>query len=121
MLFSFYQLYNCYIDPCLFESNCTNVSGLFECICPPGREGHRCQYEIKCNDSSLCGGGETCVETVANALGYVCISTPVEERLHIQLSEGVNINQVNEALYGLVSYMHDRKLCLKFKPENLFI
>lgn len=43
------------------------------------------------------------METVANALGYVCISTPVEERLRIQLSEDVTINQVNEALYGLVS------------------
>ena len=92
-----------YVDPCLFESTCTNIPGLFECACPPGREGHRCQYEIKCNDSSLCAEGETCVETVANALGYVCISTPVEERLHIQQSEDVTINQVNEALYGLVS------------------
>ena len=44
-----------------------------------------------------------CVETVANPLGYACISTPVEERLRIQLRDGVTINQVNEALYGLVS------------------
>lgn len=90
-------------DPCLFESNCTNIQGLFTCMCPPGREGHRCQYEIKCNDSSLCTGQETCLETVANPSGYVCISTSLNETLRIQLKENVTINQVNEALYGLVS------------------
>ena len=95
-----------YIDPCLFESSCENILGLFCCICPSGREGHRCQYEIKCNDSSLClGGDETCVETVANPMGYDCISTPVNQRLHIQLSDHVTVNQINEALYELVRKM----------------
>lgn len=46
------------------------------------------------------------METVANVLGYVCISTPVEDRLQIQMSEDVTINQVNEALYGLVSNLN---------------
>ena len=95
--------YNFYIDPRLFENICSNIPGLFECVCPPGREGHRCQYEMKCSNGSLCTGGDMCVETVANSLGYVCISTPVEDRFHIQLRGGVTINQVNEALYGLVS------------------
>ena len=91
------------IDPCLFDSTCENTTGFFRCVCPPGREGHRCQYEIRCNNSSLCTEGETCVETVANPSGYVCISTPVSERLQIQLSDDVTTNQVNEALYRLVS------------------
>ena len=93
-----------YIDPCLFESSCENTTGLFRCICPSGRKGHRCQYEIKCNDSSLCPD-ETCVETVANPMGYDCISTPVNQRLHIQLSDYVTVNQINEALYELVRKM----------------
>ena len=98
----FFFLYT-YIDPCLFKSTCANIQGFFQCICPPGKKGHRCQYEIRCNNSSLCTDEETCVETVVNPSGYVCISTPVSERLRIRLSDDVTTDQVNEALYELVS------------------
>ena len=43
------------------------------------------------------------METIANAMGYVCISMPVNQRLRIQLSDNVTINHVNEELFDLVS------------------
>lgn len=114
-LISKFEFCPSHVDPCFFGSTCTNIVGLFQCACPPGRKGHRCQYENKCNDSSLCAEGETCIETVANALGYDCISTPVTERLHIRLSNSVTANQVHEALHGLVSISTLVKsiICLK--------
>jgi len=56
-----------------------------------------------CNDDSLCAEGETCVETLANVGGFVCDSTPANETLIIQKSEGVTEDILSEALYNMVS------------------
>ena len=89
-------------DPCL-TGNCTNIVGLFECACPPANTGHRCQYMISCNSTS-CAGGETCVETVATVRGFICVPMNSEQRLTIELNEGVSDNQLDEALFDLVRY-----------------
>lgn len=73
------------------------------CSCPPDRRGHRCQYEILCDNGSRCPDGETCVETLANIDGFVCDSTPANETLTIQLSEGVTPEILEEELFNLVS------------------
>jgi len=56
-----------------------------------------------CNDGSLCTVGETCVETLANVNGFVCDSTPANETLIIQKSEGVTEDKLSEAVYNMVS------------------
>ena len=98
-------IYNtCFItEPCLFGGTCTNTRGSFSCTCPSGRRGHRCQYEILCDNASRCADGETCVETLANSNGYVCDSTPANESLIIRLSEGVTEDMLSEVIYNVVS------------------
>jgi len=80
-----------------------NTPGFFTCTCPPGRRGHRCQYEVLCSNDSLCAEGETCVETLANVNGFVCDSTPANGTLTIQLAEGVTPEALDEQIYNLVS------------------
>ena len=87
----------------MFGGTCANTPGFFNCSCPPGRRGHRCQYEILCDNSNRCADGETCIETLANVNGYVCDSTAANETLTIQLSEGVTAEILEEQLYDLVS------------------
>ena len=72
-------------------------------MCPPNRRGHRCQYEILCDNASRCADGETCVETLANVNGFVCDSTLPGETLTIQLSTGVTEDVLSEAVYSVVS------------------
>jgi len=92
------------IGPCLFGGNCTNTDGFFACSCPPNRRGHRCQYEILCDNDTLCGDGETCVETLASSNGYVCVSsTQANNTLTIMLREGISPDALNEEVYNLVS------------------
>ena len=71
------------------------------CTCPSDRNGHRCQYQTRCvNDT--CTNGTTCVETLVNIDGYVCDSTPEDMTVTISLNDGVNLNQLDEAVYDLV-------------------
>lgn len=72
-------------------------------MCPTGRRGHRCQYEILCDDPSRCADGETCVETVANMDGFVCDSTQPNETLTIQLSGSITEDMLSEAVFNVVS------------------
>ena len=87
----------------MFGGNCTNTDGFFTCTCPPNRRGHRCQYEILCDNDTLCADGETCVETLANINGYVCVSTQANSTLSINLREGVSRDIIDEEVYNLVS------------------
>ena len=89
------------IEPCLFGGICTNTGGSFTCTCPPDRRGHRCQYQILCVDDSVCDN-ETCVETLANTDGYVCVSTPVNMSLQITVSDGRSLDELSETVYNLV-------------------
>lgn len=93
-----------FVDPC-FGGNCTNTNGGFSCSCPSDRSGHRCQYQDRCADDSLCTNKTTCVETLVNIDGYACDSTPEDMAVIIRLSDGVTVDQLDEALYDLV------KLC----------
>ena len=96
-------VYGLPIGPCLFGGNCTNTPGFFMCSCPPGRRGHRCQYDTVCNNASRCADGETCVETLASIDGFVCDMTPSNSTLTIQLSEGLTPEILDEQMYNLVS------------------
>ena len=87
-------------DPC-FGGNCTNTNGGLSCLCPSDRKGHRCQYQIRCNNDSLCAYGTTCVETVVNIDGYVCDSTPDNMATIIYLNDTVTMGQLDEAIYNL--------------------
>ena len=90
-------------EPCLFGGSCTNTRGFFSCTCPPDRRGHRCQYQILCDDDTRCDDGETCVETLANVNGFVCDSTQPNETLTIQLNGDVTDDILSEAVYIVVS------------------
>ena len=86
--------------PCIVGT-CTNTLGSFQCTCPSGRRGHRCQYDVRCDNDSLCTEGE-CVETLADIDGYICDSTPDDMAATINLMAGVTADQLEEAVYDLV-------------------
>ena len=88
-------------DPCLAGS-CTNDNGGFSCSCPADRTGHRCQYQIRCDDN-VCSNETTCVETLVNINGYVCDSTPDDMTVIVSLNDGVTLHQLDEEVYDLVS------------------
>ena len=71
------------------------------CSCPIDRQGHRCQYQNRCDNESLCAD-DTCVETVVNMDGYVCDSTPDNMAVILTPSNDVTQDQLDEALYDLV-------------------
>ena len=96
-------------DPCLFGS-CTNDIGGFSCSCPADRIGHRCQYQIRCDDD-VCSNETTCVETLVNIDGYVCDSTPDNMTVVVFLNDGVTPSQLDEEVYDLVSNVYELLKC----------
>ena len=80
-----------------------NTEGFFSCSCPPGRNGHRCQYDTVCSNASRCADGEACVETLANIDGFVCDSTASNETVTVQLANGIAPEILDERIYNLVS------------------
>jgi len=94
-----------FIAPCIV-GNCTNTPGGFRCSCPSGRRGHRCQYDVRCDNDSLCTEGQ-CVETLINMEGYICDSTPDNMTVNINLMAGVTTDELEEAVYELVRPSHN--------------
>lgn len=70
-------------DPCLFGGTCTNTNGSFVCTCQPEYTGHRCQYSTVCETQTPCSEGLSCVATVTNSLGYVCVEVNDTETIAV--------------------------------------
>jgi len=79
-------------------------------MCPADRRGHRCQYEILCDDNR-CADGETCVETLANINGFVCDSTQSDETLTIELNGDITEDVLSVAVFIVVSAKTVNVLC----------
>ena len=73
----------CYPNPCKSNGQCVKGSDnslvLFQCLCPPNREGKLCQYEkqVFCSkQQNWCENGGTCQESPDSKLGYFCLCRP---------------------------------------------
>ena len=56
------ELNECGSSPCLNGATCTDLIGLFQCICVAGYEGERCELETNECDSSPCvNAGKICI------------------------------------------------------------
>ncbi|MFH4976923.1 hypothetical protein AB6A40_003632 [Gnathostoma spinigerum] len=59
----------CEGDPCFAGGTCVNTFGSFKCLCPPGRQGTRCEVEDDCLVSPCLNGGRC----VVGPNGYQCV------------------------------------------------
>jgi hypothetical protein len=68
----FILLDDCASNPCLHGGNCTDLVNSFQCACPEGFAGLRCESRQDLCSNSVCGAGRCVPDYVYNTYRCVC-------------------------------------------------
>ena len=73
----------CASQPCMNGGTCLPVNGGYQCMCPPGYSGMRCEIRDACQ-SNPCMNGGTCQPVNG---GYQCMCPPGYSGMRCEISK----------------------------------
>lgn len=108
-MYSIFVLLSIGSNPCEHAGKCLNTKGSFQCMCPQGYVGARCELDVNECMSNPCQNDATCLDQIG---GFQCICMAGKGTYSHSIHGMVNSNsEENIDVQDTISYF----VCLKMK------